>query len=240
MRLLPMWSLIVFGIAASMGQADSSTPAKRPAARKPNPAMAKIEDIAGLPRVLLIGDSISIGYTLDVRAGLAGKANVHRIPTNGGPTTNGLKNIDAWLRDSKWDVIHFNWGLHDLKYMNEQGQLVGNVSEGKQQVSLDDYEQNLEQLVTRLQKTGAKLIFATTTPVPEGSAGRVPGDAVKYNDAALRVMRKHGVAIDDLYAFAKPQLKEIQLPANVHFSPAGSKMLSEAVVKSITEALAQK
>jgi hypothetical protein len=69
--------------------------------------------VAGLPRVLLIGDSISMGYTLDVRELLKGKANVHRIPTNGGPTTNGLKNIKAWLGDSKWDVIHFNWGLHD-------------------------------------------------------------------------------------------------------------------------------
>jgi hypothetical protein len=81
--------------------------------------MAKIEDVAGLPRVLLIGDSISIGYTLDVREMLKGKANVHRIPTNGGPTTNGLKSIKAWLGDSKWDVIHFNWGLHDLKYIQD-------------------------------------------------------------------------------------------------------------------------
>ena len=48
---------------------------------KPNP-LAQIQDTPGLPRVLLIGDSISIGYTLPVRRLLAGKANVHRIAVN--------------------------------------------------------------------------------------------------------------------------------------------------------------
>lgn len=92
-------------------------PAKAKAKRAPNPAMAPIEDVAGLPRVLLIGDSISIGYTLHVRELLKGKANVHRIPANGGPTTNGVTHLKTWLGDSKWDVIHFNFGLHDLVYM---------------------------------------------------------------------------------------------------------------------------
>ena len=74
-------------------------------ARKPNPSLAPIQDVAGLPRVLLIGDSISMGYTLPVRELLAGSANVHRIPTNGGPTTRGIESIDAWLGDIGTDVI---------------------------------------------------------------------------------------------------------------------------------------
>jgi acyl-CoA thioesterase-1 len=82
-----------------------------------------------------------------------------------------------------------------------------------------------------------KKIWCSTTPVPEGSAGRLVGDAVKYNEVAARVMRENDVAIDDLYAFAKPQLDAIQLPANVHFSPAGSKVLAKQVAKSITSAL---
>jgi acyl-CoA thioesterase-1 len=101
---------------AALAQAPIA-PAKRE--RKPHPSLVKVEDVAGLPRVLLIGDSISMDYTVDVREMLKGTANVHRIPINGGPTTNGLKNIKAWLGDSKWDVIHFNWGLHDLKYVQE-------------------------------------------------------------------------------------------------------------------------
>jgi len=100
--------------------ADAAPPKarKRPA----NPAMAPVKDVHGLPRVLLIGDSISIGYTVPVRGLMKAKANVHRPRTNCGPTTKGLAEIDAWLGDGKWDVIHFNWGLHDLKYMGPQGQ----------------------------------------------------------------------------------------------------------------------
>lgn len=62
--------------------------------------------------MFLIGDSISVGYTLAVRSELKGKANVHRPPTNCGPTTKGLEQLDAWLatggKDKKWDVIDFN------------------------------------------------------------------------------------------------------------------------------------
>src|SRR5258708_25405385 len=81
----------------------------------PNPAYRKIEDAPGLPRVLLIGDSISIGYTEPVRIELAGKANVHRIPANGSSTAVGVQNIEAWLGTAKWDFIHLNFWLHDLQ-----------------------------------------------------------------------------------------------------------------------------
>ncbi len=195
----------------------------------PNPALAQIEDAPGLPRVLLIGDSISIGYTTFTREALKGKANVHRIPANGGPTSNGLQNIDKWLGDTKWDVIHFNWGLHDLKIMED----------GKHQVPLDQYEKNLRDLVARLKKTGAKLIWATTTPVPEGNLNppRNYGDVIAYNAVAKKIMDENGVAIDDLYAFALPRLKEIQRPANVHFTAEGSKALAQQVAASILKAL---
>ena len=110
--------------------------------------LAPIKDNPNLPRVLLIGDSISIGYTLPTREFLKGKANLHRIPTNGGPTTKGLMNIDSWIGQSKWNVIHFNWGLHDLKYMGPNGEnLFPKEKGGKPQVPLTDYEKNLEKLV---------------------------------------------------------------------------------------------
>ena len=164
----------------------SAQKAKKPKRVSP---MAPIEDMAGLPRVLIIGDSISIGYTLPARKLLMGKANLHRIPTNGGPTTKGLAEIDKWLGKSKWDLIHFNWGLHDLKYMGPNGQnLFPKEKGGKPPVPIAAYEKNLDKLVTRLKKTGAKLIWRNTTPVPPGSKGRYVGDSVKYNAAAARVM----------------------------------------------------
>ncbi len=206
---------------------------------KKNAAFDVVVDDPALPRVLIIGDSISIGYTADVRTFLKGVANVHRIPVNGGPTTRGLESIDQWLGTSTWDVIHFNWGLHDLKYINDNNVLV-DPPEGHQQVPLDEYKKNLETLVTRLEKTGAKLIWRTTTPVPEGSDGRVVGDAKKYNDVAAKIMEKHGIAVDDQYSYCLPRLKEMQLPANVHFTPEGYKELAQQAAIAIEAALAGK
>ncbi len=157
--------------------------------RRRNPAYQVIEDDASLPRVLLLGDSISIGYTVSVRELLKGKANVHRAMENCGPTTRGLEKLEVWLGEKKWDLIHFNFGLHDLKHMNEKGGLA-DPSKGRQQVPPAEYAKNLREIVARLKKTGATLIWRTTTPVPEGSNGRIPGDAVKYNAIALEIMKE--------------------------------------------------
>lgn len=205
-------------------------------AQRENPVFAPIQDDPNLPRVMLIGDSISIGYTLGVRELMKGKANVHRPATNCGPTTRGLEQIDAWLGEGKWDVIHFNWGLHDLKYIDDKGALV-DPSKGKMQVPIEQYEKNLRALVRRMKKTGATLIWCSTTPVPEGSAGRVKGDAKKYNAVAAKVMKDEGVATNDLYTFAYERLEKIQRPKNVHFTPEGSKQLAARVAGAIGEAL---
>ncbi len=220
---------------AALAQESKSTPAKR----KPNPAMQPIQDVPGLPRVLLIGDSISIGYTLPVRELLKGQANVHRPPTNCGPTTKGLAEIDQWLGDSKWDVIHFNFGLHDLKYMGPNGENLADpkLETSHPQVPLEEYRANIEKLVARLKQTGAKLIWRTTTPVPPGAAGRVVGDAAKYNAVAKKIMEQHKIAIDDQYAFALKHMKDIQRPANVHFSSEGSRELAKQAVAAIQHAL---
>jgi len=198
------------------------------------PELLPIEDDPNLPRVLLIGDSISMGYTIPTRNLLRDKANVHRIPENGGPTIKGLEKIDEWLGTKKWDVIYFNWGLHDLKYTPQGGQLV----------PVEQYEQNLRKLVKRLKATGAYLIWASSTPVPAGAfTGKFPrkkGDEVIYNAAAKRVMDENGIAIDDLYGFAMPQIEKLQKPDNVHFiKPQGYDALAEKVAANILEALKQ-
>jgi lysophospholipase L1-like esterase len=200
------------------------------------PALMDVPDAAGLPRVLLIGDSISIGYTLQVRASLAGRANVHRPAENAGPTVYGLNRLETWLGSGRWAVIHFNFGLHDLKYLDEKGSYV-TPDKGRQVATVAEYEKNLNVLVQRLRQTGARLIFATTTPVPAGTIGRVEGSEVPYNEAALRVMRAQGVEIDDLHAYAQAHQAEIQQPHNVHFTPAGYDALAGRVVSSIDAAL---
>ena len=205
-----------------------------PALAPPSAAPTTVDP--ALPRVLLIGDSISIGYTDPVRQELAGEANVHRIPVNGGPTTRGLANLDDWLGTEKWDVIHVNWGLHDLKYMNEAGALTA-VKQGEQQVPPQDYRKNLAALFDRLEKTGAALIWATTTPVPEGAKGRVADAAVAYNAIAAEALKDRDVRVNDLHAVAAADLRRLQRPKNVHFTPEGSAALAKAVAKSVRAAL---
>lgn len=182
-----------------------------------------VKDDPSLPRVLLIGDSVSRGYTQATRAALAGKANVHRAPANCGPTTSGLKNIEAWLGDGKWDLIHFNFGIHDRS------------------APVADYTARLEKLVERLQATGATLVWASTTPIPDKpDAGQTAASIVEKNSAAAAVMKKHGIATDDLFSFITPHLGDVQPPGDVHFTAAGYALLGGQVAESILAALGQR
>ena len=240
MNTKPTALLISFLLAGELSAQDNFENKAKKAKKKRVPAAMKlVKDTPGLPRVLLIGDSISIGYTVGVRELLLGKANVHRPLTNCGPTTKGVKELDKWLGDKPWDVIHFNFGLHDLKYLGPRGQnLADPKGEGShQQVPLADYEKHLKTMVARLEKTGARLIWRSTTPVPPGARGRVVGDSAKYNKVAAKIMKERKIAIDDMYSFCMPRLKEIIRPANVHFTPAGSKALAQQAVTAITAAL---
>ena len=203
--------------------------------------MSPIVEVKGLPNVLIIGDSISIGYTLPTRALLKAKVNLHRIPTNGGPTTKGVNEIEKWLGTRKWDLIHFNWGLHDLKYMGKDGtNLVPKEKGGIVQVSLHEYEKNLEKLVIRIKKSAKQLVWRNTTPIPPGSKARYVGDSIKYNQAAARVMKKHGVPTLDLFTPSKKNMKDWMKEANVNYYAHGSQALAERVAQDIFDHLKDK
>jgi lysophospholipase L1-like esterase len=175
------------------------------------------------PRVLIIGDSISMGYTEPVKKLLAGKAEVQRIAENGGPTSNGVAHLDK-LPPGPWSVITFNFGLHDLK-----------LDTGSHQVEIPQYEANLKVIVDALRKTGAKLIWVSTTPVPTGKLNpkRDRPDVPLYNDADMRVLKGKVDAVCDLYSAVLPQEPELQLKENVHFSPAGYDFLAHEVAAAI-------
>lgn len=177
-----------------------------------------VKDDPSLPSVLLIGDSVSRGYTQAVRKALAGKANVHRAPANCGPTSTGVRMIDVWLGDGRWDVIHFNFGIHDRA------------------TPIADYTQRMEQLVERMKKTGAKLIWATTTPIPDvPEKNQTAESIVQRNEAAAEIMKKHSVVIDDLFTAVTPHLKELQNPGDVHFNGSGYDFLGKKVAESIEQ-----
>ncbi|MDR1011162.1 MAG: acetylxylan esterase [Opitutaceae bacterium] len=221
----------------AIATSECGVTAAAPPPKNKSPEYAPVEDIPGLPRVLLIGDSISIGYTLPVREKLKDVANIHRPPENCADTAKGLRQLDAWLGAGKWDVIHFNFGLHDIKYLDKAGKYV-HPSKGFQVASPEQYEKNLRTLVRRLKDTGAALIFATTTPVPDGALARVEADAIRYNEIAAKIMTQEGVAINDLFAFASENQGEIQLKQNVHFTKQGYQLMADRVAEKIKTALA--
>lgn len=201
-------------------------------------------------RVLILGDSISIGYTHFVRKMLGDEYVVVRPMTsderaeNCEGTTKGVGAIDRWLEldGGGFDVIHFNFGLHDLKAIDpKSGKSSGNPEHPKQ-ADLQTYLVQLAVIVDRLGQTRAKLIFSTTTPVPEGGVKpfRNPNDVIAYNTGAVSLMRSRGIEIDDLYGFALPRLAVLQKPVNVHFTRAGTRLLAEKVTQSIEETVCGK
>ena len=195
---------------------------------------------APLPKVLIIGDSISIGYTPHAAEMLEGKAAITHNPGNAQHTGAGLEKLEAWVGDEDWAVIHFNWGLHDLCYRSPASKEKGRRDKvnGKITTRLKQYEENLDQLVIRLKKTGASLIWASTTVVPDGEDGRIVGDDKRYNEAAARVMKKHGVTINDIYGLTKESPPALfKGPGNVHYKQEGSEKIAQQVAEAISRAL---
>ncbi len=186
-----------------------------------------------LPKVLLIGDSISLGYTSHVKDIMKDEAIVVHHKGNAQYTGFGLLKIDEWLGDENWEVIHFNFGLWDLYGWDYQDTLR----------TPETYTQNLEVLLTSLEKTGAKLIWATTTPVcpePEVHNQLVIDSKTEkaFRKAALKVMKKHGIQVNDLYKAIKPKLGEYAVGGNdVHFTTEGYHYLAEQVANEIRKNL---
>jgi len=192
-----------------------------------------------LPRALVIGDSISIGYTPYVAQMLTNRVVVVHNPGNAMHTRNGLAKLSDWLGTSRWDVIVFNFGLHDLKYVHPDGQPARTFDDGARQVPPEEYARNLAEIGRRLCASGATVIFATTTPFPSGvSPPRNPADVELYNRLAREALQPLGIRILDLTTLVQFRLSDLQRPANVHFRPEGDRVLGEAVARAIWEALA--
>lgn len=192
-------------------------------------------DQPGLPRVLIVGDSISIGYTPRVRRLLDGQANVHRPKTNCRWSAYGNEHIKEWIGDSKWDVIHFNFGLWDWYGWSQDPK-----------ATPESYAASLDGIVRQLKPTGARLIFGMTTPPCIGPERKVKiviteARAKEFNNAARAVMKKHGVGINDLYSAIGPQRRKYQRNENdVHYTEAGRDVLAAKVAMAVRAVLARK
>lgn len=187
------------------------------------------------PSLLIIGDSISLGYTPFVIENLTDKAAVFHNPGNAQHSGTGVEKIEEWVADGKWDIVQFNWGLWDLCYRHPDSKVQGNRDKenGKLTYTVDEYAANLDSIVSTLQRiTEAKLIFVTTTYVPENEAGRFKNDAIRYNDAAKKIMKKHSVTVNDIYEASIPIHQALGKGSDdVHYSDQGYEKLGELVTK---------
>lgn len=201
-----------------------------------------------IPNVLLYGDSISIKYTSAARENLEGQAILFRLFKNGGSSHHFIPNMNKMNESMfqpnlergwkfKWDLIHFNVGLHDLKYL--KGKHLN--KNGKQVSSTSIYKDKLDEICKYLKAKypKAKLVFATTTPVPANAKGRYEGDSIKFNKAALEVLVNYpDIAVNDLYAFTMPNLEEwAKEPGNVHYNKLGFTEQGKEVARVIAENL---
>jgi lysophospholipase L1-like esterase len=180
-----------------------------------------VKDDPNLPRVLIIGDSISRGYTLPVRHALKGKVNLHRAPANCGKLSYGIKSLDVWIGNTNktWDVITFNFGIHDRKTPDTS------------------YTNELKAIVAKLQATGAKLIWVNTTPVPKGAAEYVESNSERVNKLAGDIMAGLNIPIVDLYTKVKDIPSEHKITNNCHFRDGGYEILGAEVAAKIMAVL---
>ena len=209
-------------------------------------SMAEERVIGGnaLPKVLLLGDSIRLSYADVVARRLAGKAVVISPRDNGRDSENMLKQLARWTMDVQPQVVHFNCGIHDSKWLEKEQRF---------QVSPRQYAENLRAIVVRLrEETSAKIVFATTSPVLDARAAAtgeerdyaLSGEQIeRYNGIAREVMAVLAVPINDLYAVlsdpdAQFSLGELIGDDGVHLTPVGREAAGRAVADFLHRHLA--
>lgn len=185
--------------------------------------------------VLIIGDSISLGYTPTVERELASIARVRHCPGNSGDSANLLANLRAWLAEPSPDLVVLNCGLHDVRRERDTGTL---------QVPLDRYHSNLRAAFETIRTTGCSLVWVTTTPVIEDRHqaskpwDRWNRDIDAYNAAALELAREAGALVIDLHAAARSlEIGAAIADDGVHFTPGAYEALGQTLATQLREIL---
>jgi len=185
--------------------------------------------------VTLIGDSIRMYYTPIVRRELEGYAEIDSSGQNGGTSRNVLLKLEDFVlsREPKPDLVHVNCGLHDLARERN--------GSGAPRVSVAEYEANVACILRTIQKrTGAAVVWATTTPVNEAwhtarkEFERLEADVDVYNAAALRAAYSVGVPVNNLFGLVMANDRDKLLTDDgVHYKDEGSELLGKAVAAVI-------
>ncbi len=184
--------------------------------------------------IILIGDSIRMGYDQYVRERLDGVADVIFPNENGRFSLYVLRYLNLWKERLNWpddvDLIHWNAGLWD----------VGRYVYDEPLTPLAFYVDNLRRIHKRLQVLWPKahLIFATTTPVDEArmnpkAVSRFNSEIEAYNTAAVAMLRGLGEDIDDLYATMSAAPLECHSDGTHFYTDQGTEIIGQAVLRSV-------
>jgi hypothetical protein len=215
---------VVLGILANSGLA-AKPGLRREATEWTNVWVAEATR-TDLPRVLLIGDSICNGYHLGVAQELKGKTLVAMLATSsaiGDPTLT--EQVRLLLTNYKFAAIHFNVGLHGWAYSEEE------------------YRREFPKLleVIRRSAPGAKLIWATSTPMrktaPNLGEFRPDNQRVKArNKIVVDLAARERIPVDDLYSLVESH-PEYWADDGVHYRPEGRAVQARQVAKTILDLL---
>lgn len=187
------------------------------------------------PKVLLLGDSIRMSYQPLVRERLADVAEVVGPDENCAFTLFTLARLEKWLATlGSPDVVHWNNGLHDAGY---------NPARSPLQIPIEIYRMALEFILDRLEETGARIIWATTTPVHPERPMRddqwswTNRDIEAYNAAALELMQARGIDVNDLYGLVMREVAANLAEDQLHLSEVGKDRCAQAVAAAVRERL---
>ena len=189
-----------------------------------------------MKRVILIGDSIRMGYQPVVERELGGLADVWGPGENGGTSDNVLAHLGEWAVSREADLVHVNCGLHDIKRLRDADDIF---------VPLGRYRSNVEEILrTLVERTSARVIWATTTPVNERRHAERKGfdrherDVAEYNRAAVDVACDFDVEVNDLWrVVARAGRDGLLAEDGVHFTQAGYGLLGKEVARAARGAL---
>jgi hypothetical protein len=176
-----------------------------------------------VPRALILADSIYREPARSAANELKGRVDLVFPKERPGDTTTALTHLDQLLGEGTWQVIHFNFGFADLHYRDPSTNTIRAMSKlagGIRVTSPEQYEKNLRELVTRLKATGARLIWASTTPIASSKYDNLydPGSEIEYNAIAARVMAEHKVPINDMHAWVLANVKDKRDPSPFSFN----------------------
>ncbi|NLO46360.1 MAG: SGNH/GDSL hydrolase family protein [Clostridiales bacterium] len=184
-----------------------------------------------MKKVLLIGDSIRMSYNARVAQLLEGKADVWGPDENCRFAKYTLWEIGGWLNmggGGKPDIIHWNNGIWDVFRIN------GRVDPF---TSLDEYLRDMDLIYNEMALTGAKIIFATTTPVGAGFSSADNKRIDTYNAAITRHMDSLNVPVNDLNKLVSTDIEGFLCGDLLHLSDKGVEAVSCRVAEFIERCL---